>query len=377
MTKVMLFVMFFIAQIYAERNDIGGRVFERNTGKPLKNVQVFLANTYYGTTTDKQGRFVIESVPSGHYELFVSMMGYHVEKRAIEVQPDKRLQLEFNLKVKIFKGTSVSITGEVPRLWKKHLKIFSAKLLGPKHFAEKCKIVNPEILDFTIDESTGIFITTCDGALKIENRSLGYIVTYIISKFEIYANDTYSCSGDMGFKRLQARSERESKRWAENRLEAYHGSTMHFIRATVQNSLKKDGFTVWHDPHQNPLYQKHKVNVFDMLLPDAGRGLRELQFDGLLEITYKHEEDEVGLALVLEIMSAYWQGVPERKRAKLRFEHSQQKSILQCLGGGIIRIDPRGIFLNQEVVRINNYWNWERLSEWLPLEYNPLDDVAF
>jgi hypothetical protein len=44
-------------------NKISGRVTNSETGEPLFNVNVFLANTTLGDATDKDGYYLIENIP--------------------------------------------------------------------------------------------------------------------------------------------------------------------------------------------------------------------------------------------------------------------------------------------------------------------------
>jgi len=53
-----------------------GRVTDAETNAPLASVNVFIATSTRGTTTDADGRFRLPGVPLGAQRLYVSRIGY-------------------------------------------------------------------------------------------------------------------------------------------------------------------------------------------------------------------------------------------------------------------------------------------------------------
>ncbi|MEJ0029926.1 MAG: carboxypeptidase-like regulatory domain-containing protein [Bacteroidota bacterium] len=53
-----------------------GQIFDDQTGKPLSNAAVFIANTTKGASTDRDGKFEIGGLYNIHYNLVVSYLGY-------------------------------------------------------------------------------------------------------------------------------------------------------------------------------------------------------------------------------------------------------------------------------------------------------------
>ncbi len=58
------------------RATITGVVTDVDTGRPLADVNVFIANTTWGAVTDTDGVYTLERIPYGTYELVASRMGY-------------------------------------------------------------------------------------------------------------------------------------------------------------------------------------------------------------------------------------------------------------------------------------------------------------
>lgn len=75
-----------------------GNVRERSTGESLPGVNISVASLQRGTTTDVRGRFQLQQIPSGTYEVRFSLVGYTVLLlRNVEIHPDLRTRLTVDL----------------------------------------------------------------------------------------------------------------------------------------------------------------------------------------------------------------------------------------------------------------------------------------
>lgn len=80
------------------RGSIAGRVYDRSTGEALTGANVVIVGSRVGAVTDGEGRFTIERISPGTYDIEVSLIGYaRVTKSAISVQPDRATSAEFAL----------------------------------------------------------------------------------------------------------------------------------------------------------------------------------------------------------------------------------------------------------------------------------------
>ena len=71
-----IYIFLFTSFIYGNTNTtINGFVRDSASGEPISYANVFLANTALGAATNQDGYFVITNVPTGSYEINVSMMG--------------------------------------------------------------------------------------------------------------------------------------------------------------------------------------------------------------------------------------------------------------------------------------------------------------
>ncbi len=108
---------------------ITGKITDVETGEPLLNVNVFLANTTIGAASGINGEFYIGRVPLGAYDLIFSRIGYEV--KVIHLKITRQQVFDFNVKLKSnpIKGEEVRVEASEPKLWKKNYKKFK-KLFG-------------------------------------------------------------------------------------------------------------------------------------------------------------------------------------------------------------------------------------------------------
>jgi outer membrane receptor protein involved in Fe transport len=99
--------------VFAEKlGSIYGRVTDRNSKKPLTGVNLMVAETTSGSTTDGNGYYIIQNVPVGHQEIIVKMMGYNSDTIDIEVSEDRVVSLNIILEEKVIDLPGVVISGE-------------------------------------------------------------------------------------------------------------------------------------------------------------------------------------------------------------------------------------------------------------------------
>jgi hypothetical protein len=94
---------------------VSGFVREAETGEFLGYVSVYLADGSLGTSTNRQGYYVLSDVPEGKTTIVVSMIGYEEQQIEIEVEGGSRLRRDFYLKRAPLGMEPVEITAERAR----------------------------------------------------------------------------------------------------------------------------------------------------------------------------------------------------------------------------------------------------------------------
>ena len=81
------------------------------SGEHIPFVNIYLENTTIGTTTDITGHYMLIDLPVGEYTLVAKMVGYKIEKKVVNLEPDKTLEVKFDLEEEFIKVDEVVITG--------------------------------------------------------------------------------------------------------------------------------------------------------------------------------------------------------------------------------------------------------------------------
>lgn len=228
---------------------ISGVVLDASNKLPLQFANVFINNTTIGTHTNQQGGFEITDLPAGKINLIISFIGYKQESYWVDV-----LTSNAPLKIELYPSTKslseVIVKADKDKSRKKYLQLFEKEFFG--RYKEKCKILNPEVLDVYVDENNQL-VAQAFGPLEIENGYLGYRVLFYLKSFQS-RKDGYEISGYSFFQPLPSETELRLRQWERNRSMAYFGSLNHFIVSLASGTLSENGFKIY-----VPLSGKEKV----------------------------------------------------------------------------------------------------------------------
>ncbi len=101
-----------------QRGSIQGKVTDKATSEGLAGVNVLIKGTYYGATTDIDGKFSIRNVSSGAYTISFSLIGYkEVEQTGVVVKDGEATTLNASLEeTALSLGQEVVIVGKKPMM---------------------------------------------------------------------------------------------------------------------------------------------------------------------------------------------------------------------------------------------------------------------
>jgi len=88
---------------------IKGQVVDKKM-KPLSYANVFLKNSFEGTTTDEQGNFSFKSARTGKANLICTYIGYQQYERQIELIPGATIQIQAKLAPTEIEGEAILVT---------------------------------------------------------------------------------------------------------------------------------------------------------------------------------------------------------------------------------------------------------------------------
>ncbi|WP_429382505.1 carboxypeptidase-like regulatory domain-containing protein [Mucilaginibacter sp. UYCu711] len=353
MKNILALLVFILLQlnIYAQGTySISGTVKNGN-GELMESATVFLAGSEKVVATNAQGAFRFNGISPGTYQVVITMIGYTSAKQNIIVQ-NKSESLNLILGYKQIVLDEVVIGDKGAR--EKHFKRFVTYFMGETRNAKACKILNPDVIEFTTYK--GVLQATSSDFLIIENPNLGYRVKYLLKKFsDNNATGVTLYDGDSVFEPLTG-TEEQQKLWTKNRRAAYEGSLMHYLRSLYAGTSRKEGFLVYKitspflplSIESIPIYAEQMIRR-----PDSNF------------FSFK--------------VSARFYVLYDKKKAAKEDRSSVSTILMDYLDntGSIFKldtdtkVDKRGSYSDYKDKLIQNFWGRQRVGDQLPLEYVP------
>lgn len=109
---IVIFLLLNNSAFSQESGKITGTVTDAKTGKPLPGASVVVKGTSLGTATGNEGNYTITAVPSGEYNLIVTMVGYKKLTRRLLIRPPiETITVNFGLEISILKLSEIVVTG--------------------------------------------------------------------------------------------------------------------------------------------------------------------------------------------------------------------------------------------------------------------------
>ncbi|MCX6136000.1 MAG: TonB-dependent receptor [Ignavibacteriales bacterium] len=114
LTTIAVFLGLTSLYTLAQTGSIVGRVTDQKNGEGLPSANILVKGTYYGGATDVDGKFKIEKVKSGVYNIDVNLLGYKsVQYSGIKVEEGKTVELNVKMIESVLSlGQEVVIIGE-------------------------------------------------------------------------------------------------------------------------------------------------------------------------------------------------------------------------------------------------------------------------
>jgi len=347
------------------RVTLSGTVTDAETGVPLTGAHVFIASSMIGTTTDRDGGYVLDNVPLGAHRLYVSILGFEDDFLDILLRTDESRVFDFPLTPAIIDVGEIVVEGERDRRWERRLRRFTREFIGETPNAEQTTIMNPEVLDFEV--SKGTFTAIAAEPLIIENKALGYRIQYFLSDFQSTPGRV-RYDGEGLYEELDAAHAEEARQWEEKRRQAFMGSFRHFMLALIAGRSENQGFRTFSRPTAGAprgdafaaattiSNQRFPVEPETLVSPGDAPNEYVFDFEGHLEIVYMGEKED----------PAYfdWSMRPERSNPKFQTSWT-------FLDHGPAMVDYKGDTLDPYAVVFMGYWAFERVADDPPREYRP------
>ena len=108
MKNIISILVLFISMSGFTQYKISGNITDEKTTKALTDVNIYIKSINKGTTTDSNGFFNIENLPSGSYELHISYLGYQELHKDIILNSDVEINLQLHPTALELEGVLIS-----------------------------------------------------------------------------------------------------------------------------------------------------------------------------------------------------------------------------------------------------------------------------
>lgn len=109
-----LILLLFMSQLFAQETvSISGRLLEKGTRKPLKDVSLFILPHKLKVVSDNAGKFAFENVPSGECQFIINLTGYMKYEKSSNCSATDALTIF--LEKKYYSSFETTVTGKVKK----------------------------------------------------------------------------------------------------------------------------------------------------------------------------------------------------------------------------------------------------------------------
>jgi hypothetical protein len=241
--RIVFIVLFVLVGYKLSAQTLITGIVSDSVNIPVPNAAVYISKTTIGTITDQKGAYSISIPLQGEFELTASLIGYKTKSVIIYANGNRQvINIKLSLNPVLLNEVTVSSKNKLSlNDYTDFFKLF----IGEKENARSCKVVNPGDLHLYKDPGNNYLRGFSVRPLNIENKALGYSITYDLIDFNYNLRDSIlKFSGYCYFKPMKG-SARIIKKWSRNRLIAYYGSRMNFLRSLYSDSVSSDNFKVF------------------------------------------------------------------------------------------------------------------------------------
>lgn len=350
---IALFLMAFV--LHAQRGAIRGKVLDGKTNQVLPFANVYFNYTSIGTSTDKNGEFVL-TAPAGTYELVVSFVGFKSHQGKVKIADNETKEFTIRLAPSIMAEVQIRSTRD--REWKRQLERFKKMFFGNSVNTSQCAISNTWVLDFK-EDADGTLSATALAPLYIENLGLGYKLFYQLNRFSVGPKH-FVISGTVRFDEMKSSDTTLTRMWLANRQTAYRGSQRHLFKAMIDQRLKEEGFAVFEDISNNTDISRNST-----FLSNLGKNIADFSLDGRLSTIEADREFKINLPNRIEVHYA-------QKDAPASVYRTVPHPISWIeVPRELPLVNEQGVVVNPASITVLGAWSDSRVADILPYDFEP------
>lgn len=353
MNKFLAFILLCLNGVF-HAQIISGITFSENN-KPLSEVNIYVDGSQIYTVSDANGNFSLDVQNQKKAALVFQKNGYETFTTQISDVVGKKVKVVL---LKIQDIEEVVLIPYTDAAYNKFISYFLGQFVGIDQ--ENVKIKNQKTLKFAFDTKNQILKVKAPQTLIIENKRLAYQIQFNLLNFEAdFRNNTVAYSGTSFFKEMNSKMINQV-----NRLNAYHGSIMHFLRSAYEDKIDEQGFWVNHivkldkdkiGPNEKPLAviaTKIPTSTFIETVGDK----KILKFNDILQVNYQKHYFAISKSKIIKETSMV-----------------QQTSYIY-VDGNSFDIYPDGNSSDPEQMILQGSLSNNKMGNFLPLDYQPKID---
>ena len=368
-----------------------GVIKDAATKEVLQGASIYVPNSSRGTYSDFEGKFSLE-LPITTKEIIISYVGYITIKTGLNLSDGNNINKTIYLReIKNELNEVVFIKQKHDKNWERMFEIFKANFIGNSDIAREAEILNPEDIILNEEKTPEKYnlIANANKPLQIRNKATGYVISYELIQFNhtvIGQNQLFTFYlGYPFFKDITKEEKLNPKKISKNRLEAYLGSSMHFVRALFNEKLLEEGFSVRElikipNPDYPDEKEVEKIIAKAKLTNDYSliRKLPEKEINKLGTIPLPiskftiQENEKKFIKFDNYINVTYTKAAPDEKflifntKENANFQVSQLKNEDEA-----VEYFADGNYYNPANLFFYGYMGWKKVGDMLPFDYQP------
>ncbi len=152
MKKIIILSFILISHVvYGQTNihgTISGTIVDSKIREPLPGANIMLMGTMIGTSSDLEGKFIIQRIPPGTYQLKATMMGFKSQIVRVTVEAQKTAIAAFTLEETVIETQGVVVTaGKKAQSFQDVSN--SVSLVLAEHIEKRNRLYLDDILEYT------------------------------------------------------------------------------------------------------------------------------------------------------------------------------------------------------------------------------------
>lgn len=283
--KVFYIACFCFIWSHGFSQTLNGTVLNAKTKAPIESATIYFDNTTVGVTTNIKGEFSINYTKAIKSPLIISFLGF---KKQIITDYRTQNNITVLLEEEAESLNEVIVNANDGLTRKQKLKLFRNEFLGASRFGKSCKILNEDDIIIRYNKKDKTLTAHSKAPLQIENKALQYLLSYDLMRFVLRFKSRNSLQvhsigyyGTTYFKNLENIKTQKALR---NRLKAYKGSRIKFMRALYSKTFTSNKFEIYN--------RSFKANPWDFfkIVPIKNSDLKKVSLSKKVNVLYNKVE---------------------------------------------------------------------------------------